>query len=218
MVQKGITAKFALGGITASIVDLHEKGLIEKLLDTQSFDTTAGNSLAKNPNHFEISTNVYANPNSKAACVDELDIVILSALEIDLNFNVNVLTGSDGVMRGASGGHCDTAAAANLCIIVAPLIRSRIPTVVKTATTIVTPGDNIDVLVTDHGVAVNPKRPELLKRLSEARIPVLTIEELYQKATSLTGEPKPIEFLDRIVGVVRYRDGSVIDLVRQVKD
>ena len=37
-------------------------------------------------------------------------MVILSALEIDLDFNVNVITGSDGVMRGASGGHCDVAA------------------------------------------------------------------------------------------------------------
>ncbi|CAK9886636.1 MAG: Citrate lyase alpha chain [Candidatus Erwinia impunctatus] len=218
MVKKGITASFALGGITAGIVELHEKGLIEKLIDTQSFDTTAGASLAKNPNHFEISTNVYADPASKAACVDELDVTILSALEIDLGFNVNVLTGSDGVMRGASGGHCDSAAGANLRIIVAPLIRSRIPTIVRQVTTRVTPGDNIDVLVTDYGVAVNPKRPELIERLSAANVQVTTIEKLYQHAMSLTGEPEPIQFTDRIVGVVRYRDGSVIDIVKQVKN
>ncbi|MGP4132063.1 citrate lyase subunit alpha [Pantoea tagorei] len=115
-----IVARFALGGITGSIVDLHEKGLITKLLDTQSFDSVAGDSLAKNPDHVEISTSVYANPAAKAACCDRVDIVILSALEIDTDFNVNVLTGSDGVMRGASGGHCDVAAAANLTIVVAP--------------------------------------------------------------------------------------------------
>ncbi|MDI5303724.1 hypothetical protein MJN76_29040, partial [Salmonella enterica subsp. enterica serovar Anatum] len=34
-----------------------------------------------------------------------------------------MLTGSDGVLRGASGGHCDTAVAAALSIIVAPLVR-----------------------------------------------------------------------------------------------
>lgn len=218
MLKKGITASFALGGITASIVELHEQGLIEKLIDTQSFDTASGLSLAKNPNHFEVSTNVYANPASKGACVDQLDVTILSALEIDLDFNVNVLTGSDGVMRGASGGHCDSAAGANLRIIVSPLIRSRIPSVVRRVTTKVTPGDNIDVLVTDHGIAVNPKRPELLERLKAANLPITTIEKLYERALSLTGEPKPIEFTDRIVGVVRYRDGSVIDIVRQVKD
>ncbi|NKI73367.1 hypothetical protein Dpoa2040_000556, partial [Dickeya sp. CFBP 2040] len=29
---------------------------------------------------------------------------------------------------------------------------------------------------------------------------------------------KAIEFHDRIVGVIRYRDGTVIDVVRQVKE
>ena len=218
MKNKNITASFALGGITGSSVDLHEKGLIAKLLDTQSFDGAAAASLAKNPNHVEISTNVYANPSSKAACCDQVDIVILSALEIDTDFNVNVLTGSDGVMRGASGGHCDVAAAANLTVVVAPLIRSRIPTVVKQVTTCVTPGESIDVLVTDHGIAVNPSRPEIHQRLVAAGLPVLSIEALHQRALEICGHPKAIEFTDKIVGIVRYRDGSVIDVVRQVKE
>lgn len=217
MIEKNIKAKFALGGITQNIVDLHEKGLVEQLLDTQSFDPFAAASISKNPNHHEISTNVYANPSSKAACCDQLDIVILSALEIDLNFNVNVITGSDGVMRGASGGHCDTAAGANLTIIVAPLIRSRIPTVLKQVTTVITPGENVDVLITDHGIAVNPKRPEIIERLKAAKLKVDTIESLYAKAIALTGEPEPLAFDDKIVGVIRYRDGSVIDVVKQVK-
>ncbi|MEM0674715.1 citrate lyase subunit alpha, partial [Dickeya oryzae] len=173
---------------------------------------------AKNPQHVEISTNVYANPSAKAACCDQLDVVILSALEIDTQFNVNVITGSDGVMRGASGGHCDVATAANLTIVVAPLIRSRIPTVVRQVTTCVTPGSAIDVLVTDHGIAVNPSRPDVAERLTEAGLSVMSIEDLYQRAIALVGEPKAIEFHDRIVGVIRYRDGSVIDVVRQVKE
>ncbi|HCF8017550.1 citrate lyase subunit alpha [Klebsiella aerogenes] len=218
MERNNIVARFALGGITGSLVDLHEKGLIEKLLDTQCFDSQAAASLARNPNHIEISTNVYANPGAKAASCDQLDIVILSALEIDTDFNVNVITGSDGVMRGASGGHCDVAAAANLTIVVAPLIRSRIPTVVKRVTTMVTPGESIDVLVTDHGIAVNPARPEVRERLLAAGLPVLEIAELYNRAVTLTGEPKPIEFTDRVVGIIRYRDGSVIDVVHQVKE
>ena len=32
------------------------------------------------------------------------------------------------------------------------------------------------------------------------------------------GVPRPIEFTDKIVGVIRYRDGRVIDTVRQVKE
>ncbi len=67
-------------------------------------------------------------------------MVMLSALEIDTDFNVNVMTGSNGVLRGASGGHSDTAAGADLTIITAPLVRGRIPCVVEKVLTRVTPG------------------------------------------------------------------------------
>lgn len=218
MRAKNITADFALGGITASMVALHEAGLIKKLLDVQSFDKDAAESLARNPNHIEVSANQYANYSSKGASVERLDVVILSALEIDKNFNVNVLTGSDGVIRGASGGHCDTAASAQVAIIVAPLVRGRIPTVVDEVITCITPGDNIDILVTDHGVAVNPKRPDLIETLTANGVQLTTIEALCERAYSLTGKPKAIEFTDKPVAVVRYRDGSVIDTVYQVKE
>ncbi len=218
MHQKGITASFALGGITGGTVDLFKKGLIGTIVDVQSFDSDAAESLRTEPNHIEISANQYANPTSKAAYVDRVDVVILAALEIDAGFNVNVLTGSDGVMRGASGGHCDVAAGANLTIIVAPLVRGRIPTVVRKVTTLVTPGECVDVLVTDHGIAVNPKRPEVEKLLRDARLPIVAMEELQKRAFALTGEPEPLQFEDRIIGIVRYRDGSVIDVVRQVRN
>jgi citrate lyase subunit alpha / citrate CoA-transferase len=143
---RGITAGFALGGVTGAIADLHKKGLIKTVVDVQSFDRDAAESLRTSPAHLEISANEYANPTSKAAYVDRVDVVILSALEIDLAFNVNVITGSDGVIRGASGGHCDVAAAANLTIIVAPLVRGRIPTVIRRVATVVTPGESVDVL------------------------------------------------------------------------
>ncbi len=217
MQKKGITARFALGGITGSIVELQRQGLVEKIIDTQSFDNTAAESLRTNPNHFEISTNEYANGGAKSCYVDQLDVVILSALEVDLDFNVNVVTGSDGLMMGASGGHCDTAAGANLSIVVSPLIRSRIPAVVRKVTTLITPGETIGVLVTDHGIAVNPKRPEIAARLRAAGVPLTTIEALHAKAVAIAGEPAPIEFLERIVGIIRYRDGSVLDVVRQVR-
>jgi citrate lyase subunit alpha/citrate CoA-transferase len=217
MLRSDIRASFALGGITATMVDLHEQGLIDYLLDVQCFDSVAAQSLAKNPHHLEISANEYANPSSKGAVVDRLDVVILSALEIDTQFNVNVITGSDGVIRGASGGHSDTAAAANLAIIVAPLIRGRIPTVVETVTNIITPGETIDVLVTDQGIAVNPNRPELKQRLLEAHLPVVDIEELQRRAERLTGKAQPLKFEEKTVAFVHYRDGSVIDVIKQVK-
>ena len=183
----------------------------------QSFDSQAAQSLARNPNHIEISANQYANWGSKGASVDRLDVVVLSALEIDTQFNVNVLTGSDGVLRGASGGHCDTAIASALSIIVAPLVRGRIPTLVDNVLTTIT-RTSVDILVTDHGIAVNPARPELAERLQGSGDQSGFYWWLRERARLLTGEPQPIEFTDRVVAVVRYRDGSVIDVVHQVKE
>lgn len=218
MVRNDITASFGLGGITSTMVDLHEKGLIKTLFDVQSFDANAADSLARNPNHIEISANQYANPSSKGAVVERLDVVILSALEIDTRFNVNVITGSDGVIRGASGGHSDTAASAKMTIVVAPLVRGRIPTVVESVLNVVTVGSQIDVLVTDHGIAVNPERADIRKKLEQSGIQTMSIEDLQQRAEMLTGRPQPIQYLDNAVAYIRYRDGSVIDVIRQIKE
>lgn len=218
MIAKGITASFALGGITGSIVDLYNEGLVKKILDVQSFDQKAAQSLKDNRFHQQISASYYASPSNEGTAVNQLDVVVLSALEIDTDFNVNVLTGSDGVIRGAIGGHQDTAYGASVSIIVAPLTRGRIPTVVDRVNTVVTPGKTVDVLVTDQGIAVNPNRVQLLERFKKAGLPVFTIEELKEKAERIVGKPDPIQYLDKVVGIVTYRDGSVIDVIRQVKD
>jgi citrate lyase subunit alpha/citrate CoA-transferase len=217
MIAGDIKASFALGGITGQFVEMLKEGLISKLYDTQSFDLKAAKSIGENVDHCEISASFYANPHNKGCVVNKLDIVLLSALEIDTDFNVNVITGSDGVIRGASGGHCDTAAGAKLTMIVAPLIRGRIPTIVDKVNTVITPGETVDVVVTDRGIAVNPLRKDLIEKLIKAKLPVFTIEELKEKAEKITGKPKAIEYLDKIVGVVEYRDGSIIDVIRQVK-
>lgn len=217
MKEKGYKASFVLGGITGSIVDLYEEGLVRRLLDVQSFDLRAAQSLRDNRFHHQISASYYASPYSEGTAVNQLDIVVLSALEMDINFNANVLVGSDGVIRGAIGGHQDTAFGASVSIIVMPLTRGRIPCVVPEVNTIVTPGKTVDVLVTDHGIAVNPARDTLRKRLITAGLPVLTIEELQQKAEKIVGIPDPIEYTDKVVGIVTYRDGSVLDLIYQVK-
>ncbi len=220
MIAKNIKSSFALGGITGMMVELHEEGLIKKLIDVQSFDAEAATSLQRNPNHLEVSASYYANALAKGCAVNQLDIVILSALEIDTNFNVNVITGSDGVIRGASGGHCDTAAGAGLSIVVAPLVRGgRLPSIMEQVSTVITPGDTVDVLVTDHGIAVNPKRTDLKEKLKFVPdLPLYTIEELKAMAYKITGTPDPLEFGEKIVGVVKYRDGSVIDVIRQIKE
>ena len=218
MEKRDIKAAFALGGITLPMVEMHEAGLIGKLFDVQSFDIVAARSVQKNPQHHEISATYYASPFNKGCIANKLDIVILSALEIDTDFNVNVITGSDGVIRGASGGHSDTAASAKLTMIVAPLVRGRIPTIVDRVLNVVTPGENIDILVTDRGVAVNKGRENLIPGLKKAGLPVLTIEEMRDMAYGLTGKPKDIEYLDKVVGVIEYRDGSIVDVIRQIKE
>lgn len=218
MLCDGIKASFALGGITGSIADLHEEGLIKKILDVQSFDLKAAESLKNNRFHQQISASYYASPSDEGAAVNQLDIVVLSALEIDCGYNVNVLTGSDGVIRGAIGGHTDTACGAAISIVVAPLTRGRIPCVVEKVNTVVTPGQLVDVVVTDRGIAVNPGRKDLIAAIRAAGLPVCTIEELEEKARRIVGRPDPIAYTDKVVGVVTYRDGSVLDLIRQVKE
>ena len=150
--------------------------------------------------------------------MNQLDFVILSALEVDVDFNVNVLVGSDGLIRGAIGGHQDTASGAAISIITCPLTRGRIATIVDKVGCRVTPGKTVDVIVTDQGVAVNPLRPELKDRIVKAGIHVVDIRELEEKALRLVGRPMPIQYTDKVVGIVTYRDGSVIDLVHEVKD
>ena len=217
MQKKNIRCRFALGGITGQITAMHEEGMIDRILDVQSFDLDAALSLKKNRFHHQIDATYYAS-FLFAAAVDQLDFVILSALEIDTDFNVNVLTGSDGVIRGAIGGHPDTAAGASLSVVVAPLTRGRIPTVIDRVNTIVTPGAVVDVVVTDQGIAVNPRRPEVAERLEQAGMRVNTIQQLKDRAEALAGRPDPIRYKDRVVGVVMYRDNTVIDVIRQIDE
>lgn len=217
MIRKDIRASFALGGITGSIVEMHEEGLIKKILDVQSFDLRAARSLKDNRFHQQISASYYASPGNLGTAVHQLDVVVLSALEMDVDFNVNVLTGSDGIIRGAIGGHPDTAAGASVAIVVLPLVRGRIPCIVDRVNTVVTPGKTVDVVVTDRGVAVNPRRQDLIENLKAARIPLMTIEELCALAKKIVGMPQPIEYTDKLVGLVAYRNNSIIDVIRQVR-
>jgi citrate lyase subunit alpha/citrate CoA-transferase len=217
MKAKGITASFALGGITGSIVELHEEGLVKKILDVQGFDLAAADSLKNNHFHHQISAEYYASPRGDGAAVNQLDVVALSALEADVDFNVNVLTGNDGIIRGAIGGHQDTAYGASVSVVICPLTRGRIPCVVGRVGTIVTPGKTVDVIVTEQGVAVNPLRGDLKEKFAAARIPLQPIEELRARVEAMVGRPDPVEYTDKVVGVVTYRDGSIIDLIRQVK-
>lgn len=217
MRKEDIKGSFAAGGTTGYLVEMLEEGLFKSLLDVQCFDLKAVESIRKNPNHIEMSASFYANPHNKGCVANQLDIMILSATEIDVDFNVNVITGSNGVIMGASGGHCDTAAGSKLAIVVAPLLRGRLPIVMDEVTTIVTPGETIDAVVTERGIAVNPRRKDLYDLFKEAKLNVVDIHELKHIAEGLTGKPEKLETTDEIVGLVEYRDGTIIDTIRRVK-
>ncbi|MEA3508660.1 MAG: citrate lyase subunit alpha [Synergistota bacterium] len=218
MKTKGVKGSFGLGGVTGYMVQMLEEGLFDCLYDVQSFDASVRDSLAENPRHVEIDQSLYANPLNRGCMVHNLDIVVLAALDVDVDFNVNVMTGNDGVLRGASGGHSDTAAGAALSIVVAPSFRGGVPTVKERVQTVVTPGESVDAIVTERGICVNPRREALLKAASKAGLPVMDIADLKRDVERLTGLPEPLTFDEkRPVALVEYRDGTIIDTVYRVK-
>ena len=217
MDDRGIRMGWAIGGICGPMVELLKKGKVGKVIDVQDFDLDGVNSIHQTPGHFEMSASQYANPANKGAFVNKLDFVVLAALEIDTSFNVNVLTGSDGVLRGAPGGHPDAAAGSKCCIIVTPLVRGRMATVCEHVVTVTTPGDCVDVLVTDYGIAVNPLRPDLIQCLDAAGIPHVGIETLKEKAYALVGPPDDLEWEEQVVAVLEARDGTILDVVRKIR-
>ncbi len=217
MIKKGIKGSFGLGGITGYFVELLKEGLVERLMDVQSFDLDAVRSIGENPNHIEISADWYANPWNNGAAVNMLDVVILGATEVDVDFNANVNTEADGALLHGTGGHQDTAAGAKLTIIAQPLLRGRIPCVTEKVYNITTPGEVVDAIVTEYGITINPRRKDLLDACSEVKgLPVVSMDELVTRAHKMAGPTDPVATTDRIIGVVEWRDGTVIDVVHQL--
>ena len=216
MLKENIHGSFGSGGITGYMVDMLNEGCFQSLMDVQCFDLKAVESIRTNPRHQEISASHYASPSARSAVVDSLDVVILGATEVDTDFNVNVHTDSNGYIMGGSGGHSDTAAGAKLSMIIAPMYRARLPIVTDRVNCISTPGRDIDVLVTQGGIAVNPKNTELRQRLTDAGLPVVDIHQLKETAERITGTPCRIAHSDRVVANVIYRDGTLLDTIHGV--
>lgn len=216
MLEKGVVGSFGLGGITGYMVEMLKSGCFRTLMDVQCFDLTAVESIKNDPRHKEISAMQYASPNSRSAVVDSLDVVILGATEIDTDFNVNVHTDSNGYIMGGSGGHSDTAAGSKLSMIIAPMFRARLPIVTDRVNCISTPGKDIDVLVTQGGIAVNPDNKELKERLIQAKLPIVDISKLKEKTECITGKPQKLPKGDKVVAEVIGRDGNVLDRIYNV--
>ena len=217
MRDKGVVGGFAAGGVHQGIVSMFRQGLFRTLFDVQCFDLAAVASYREDRGHVAMSASLYANPASKGALVNHLDCMVLGAAEVDLAFNVNVTAVGGGRIIGGSGGHADTAAGAKLALVTTRLSAGGSPKIVEAVECVTTPGETIDAVVTEAGVAVNPRRGDLRDRLAAAGLPLVDIARLRDLAARETGGVRSRAGTrgGRIVAVVEYRDGTVIDVVRE---
>jgi citrate lyase subunit alpha/citrate CoA-transferase len=146
-----------------------------------------------------------------------VDAVVLGATEVDVDFNANVNTHSDGLLLHGIGGwqNCLTA---GCTILAVPSFRDRIPVIVDKVTTVTGPGELIDVIATERGIAINPRRQDLLDALAGSNLPIRPIEEIKEEVEGFCGgPPQRARFTDKPVAVIKWVDGTVIDTVFQVE-
>jgi len=213
--EKDVVAQTATGGLTKLICDIYQAGRVKNIYYSQVFDDYSVKFIQE-----DLGTPAdighYADPTSKGRTIDGLDTVVLGATEVDVNFNVNVNTHSDGRLLHGIGGHQDTAAGSSLCIITCPIYRKENPIVREKVTTITTPGDVVDAIVTNEGIAINPNRKDLIEKVKN-KIKIVPIEDLKNMAYDATGGAQEIEFTDQLVGMTKWIDGTVLDNIWKVK-
>lgn len=216
MKARGWHSRFGFGGSTKYMVDMLEQGQMNYILDAQAFDLDAVISVGKNPGHVPYPVFNAYNYHSKGNLTSMMDIMILGATEIDLEFNGNVVTHSDGCLLHGIGGWQNCLHARNV-ILPLPLFRDRIPVIVDRVTTLCGPGELIDVVITERGLAINPRREDLIRNVSGSGLPLRTLKELKDEADKICGKPEKAVFDDEIVAVIKWVDGTVIDSVRRLK-
>jgi citrate lyase subunit alpha/citrate CoA-transferase len=218
MKEAKVKARFVRGGSTRYLVDLLKEGLTDFILDGQTFDLAGVESMASETRHVATSPFTSYNYHGKGNFASLVDAVVLGATEVDVNFNANVVTHSDGVLLHGIGGW-QNCLFAGCTILAIPSFRDRIPVLVDEVTTLTGPGELVDVVVTERGIAVNPRRTDLLESLRESSLPVRPIEEIKAEVERIMGGPpeKP-RLTDRPVAVVKWVDGTVLDSVWQLAE
>lgn len=215
MRKKNITASFARGGSNKYLVKMLNEGLIKYILDGQTFDLDGIASMRDNPKHLNTSPFTSYNYHSKGNFAQLVDVVILGATEIDINFNANVVTHSDGYLLHGIGGWQNCLYSKNV-IIPIPLFRNRIPVIVDKVTTLCGPGELIDVIITERGIAINPRRTDLIEKAKNTNLQIKTIQELKKEAEKICGTPQKPKLAEEIVAVIKWIDGTIIDSVKKV--
>ncbi|HNW98046.1 MAG TPA: citrate lyase subunit alpha [Bacteroidales bacterium] len=214
--ERGMKARFARGGSNKYLVKMLEDGLVDYILDGQTFDLEGVRSMRENRNHLNTSPFTSYNYHGKGNFASMVDVVILGATEVDLNYNANVVTHSDGVLLHGIGGW-QNCIFSKCTILPIPLFRDRIPVIRDEVTTICGPGELIDVIVTERGIAINPLRKDLIQKLKGSSLPIKTIKQLKEEAEEICGKPDKAEYTDNPVAVVKWVDGTVIDTVWQIR-
>jgi citrate lyase subunit alpha/citrate CoA-transferase len=217
MRERNIKARFARGGSNQYLVKMLEEGLVEYILDGQTFDLEGVRSMRENPTHVNTSPFTSYNYHGKGNFSTMVDVVVLGATEVDVHFNANVVTHSDGRLLHGIGGwqNCLFSRCTMLPI---PSFRDRIPVLVDRVTTLCGPGELIDVVVTERGIAINPARRDLTDKLRGSSLPVRPIEEIKAEVEEICGGMAARPQLDeKIVAAIKWVDGTVIDCVRQAK-
>lgn len=216
MKEAGVKARFVRGGSTKYLVELLEEGLTDYILDGQTFDLDGVKSMANNPNHVATSPFTSYNYHGKGNFASLVDAVVLGATEVDVNFNANVVTHSDGRLLHGIGGW-QNCLASGCTILAVPSFRDRIPVIVDEVTTLTGPGELIDVIATERGIAINPRRRDLTDATKGSGLPIRPIQDIKAEVEKICGgkpsRPKPG---DRPVAVVKWVDGTVLDTVWQV--
>jgi citrate lyase subunit alpha/citrate CoA-transferase len=217
MKEAGVKARFVRGGSTKYLVEMLNEGLTDYILDGQTFDLEGVRSLATNPRHVASSPFTSYNYHGKGNFASMIDAVVLGATEVDINFNGNVVTHSDGRLLHGIGGW-QNCLFAGCTILALPSFRDRIPVIVDKVTTLTGPGELIDVVVTERGVAINPRRQDLIDATRNSDLPIRPIEEIQREVNEICGgAPQRPQVTNKPVAVVKWVDGTVLDTVWQVK-
>jgi citrate lyase subunit alpha/citrate CoA-transferase len=218
MREAGVKARFVRGGSTTYLVELLREGLTDYILDGQTFDLAAVESIASDPRHVPTSPFTSYNWHGKGNFASMVDAVVLGATEVDLDFRANVVTHSDGLMLHGIGGW-QNCLFSGCTILAVPSFRDRIPVIVDEVTTVCGPSELIDVIVTERGVAINPRREDLLDAVGGSDLPVRPLAEIKAEVEGMVGgPPQPPRVTDRPVAVVNWVDGTVLDTVWQVEE
>jgi citrate lyase subunit alpha/citrate CoA-transferase len=216
MKEEGIKARFVRGGSTQYLTQMLEEGLTDYILDGQTFDLEGVRSMRENPGHVNTSPFTSYNYHGKGNFATMLDCVVLGATEVDVNFDANVVTHSDGYLLHGIGGW-QNCLFSKCTILPIPAFRDRIPVIVDEVTTLVGPGELIDVIVTERGIAINPLRGDLLAAVAGSDLPIRSIEEIKAEVDELVGgAPEKPNVGEKVVAAIEWVDGTVIDSVRQV--